>query len=163
MWERLSAVYDDPGAAITAALSKLLHSLQRPEEEFRNIVSFINEVESIHAQLEEMEQVNCISVRDVDYINNLLPINIKMEWNPRYAQLPLDQKTRPFSAYLEYLEEERSAIIRVAGISVTTRLHKRSTMTGQTDSRQATMSCVIQGNTFHKTKECRTFERKSIK
>ena len=162
MWERLSAVYDDPGAAITAALSKQ-HSLQRPGEEFRNIVSFINEVESIHAQLEEMEQVNCISVRDVDYINNLLPINIKMEWNRRYGKLPLDQKTRPFSAYLEYLEEERSAIIRVAGISGTTRPHKRSTMIGQTDSRQATMSCVIHGNTFHKTKDCRTFERKSIK
>ena len=129
MWKRLGEVYDDPGASITSALSRL-YALQKPGDDFRNIVYFINEIENIYAQLEELQQLDCISIRDVDNINSLLPLNMKMEWNRSYTKLPIEFKTKPFKPFMEYLGNERAAIIRVAGPSLGTRPPRRTTMAG---------------------------------
>ncbi len=160
MWQRLADVYDDPGASISAALSTL-NGLQKPGEEFQSIVSFINQVESVHAQLEQQNQVSCVSVRDVDYINSLLPMNLKMEWNRIYTKLPIEEKIQPFSTYMNYLERERAAIIRVAGPNTENKRPRRTTVTyGQ---REGNRSCLFHNSAGHKTKECRNFARLTIK
>ena len=161
MWQRLGEVYDDAGATITSALSKL-YTLQRPGDDMKLIVSFINEVELVYAQLEELGQVNCISIRDVDAINNLLPLNMKMDWNRQFVKLSEDLKTKPFAPYMEYLEAERAAIIRVAGPSLGTK-PKRTAYTGFTEQNPVMLSCAIHGNAGHSTAQCRSFKARPLK
>ena len=113
MWSKLGEVYDDPGASVAAALSSL-YNLRRPSEDFWSLVGFINEVEAVHSQLEELNQLDCITVRDVDMINNLLPMSIKMEWSRGYCDLESSKKLKPFAAYMAFLERERAAMIRTS-------------------------------------------------
>ena len=160
MWKRLGDVYDDPGTSISAALSTL-YALQKPGEDFRSIVVFINEVESVYAQLEQMNQTNCVSVRDVDNINNLLPMNLKMEWNRLYNKLSMQERVQPFNTYMNFLEGERAAMIRVSGPSADLKRPRRAVVTyGQRDRGKF---CVLHRSAGHKTCECRNFAKLAIK
>ena len=154
MWRKLGEVYDDPGASVSAALSSL-HNLRRPSEDFKSLVSFINDVEGVHAQLEELEQIQCVSVRDVDTINNLLPMVVKMEWNRKYNELEAVEKLQPFSKYMEFLEKERAAMIRTSEHSPLQRA-RRTTMFGTTEQ---AFQCYVHKAMGHSTLNCRIFRR----
>ena len=56
MWKRLGDVYDGPGASISVAFLSL-YALQKTGDYFRSIIYFINQVEAVHAQLEELDQL----------------------------------------------------------------------------------------------------------
>ena len=154
MWRKLGEVYDNPGASVSSALSTL-HSLRKPAEDFRSLVNFINEVEAVYAQLEELEQLHCVSVRDIDTINNLLPMAAKMEWNRSYTNLGAVEKLQPFKRYMEFLERERAAMIRTSEHN-SVPVHKRRTMVGATES---SFQCYAHKSMGHSTLNCRTFGR----
>ena len=154
MWRKLGEVYDDPGASVSAALSSL-HNLRRPSEDFKSLVGFINDIEAVHAQLEELEQIQCVSVRDVDTINNLLPMAVKMEWNRSYNELGAVEKLQPFSKYMEFLEKERAAMIRTSEHSPLQRT-RRTTMIGTTEQ---AFQCYVHKAMGHSTLNCRMFRR----
>ena len=145
MWQKFGDVYDDPGACISAALATL-HSLEQPGEDFRSLVTFINKIEDVHAQLDELGQAQCVTVRDVDHINNLLPMSIKMEWNRKYRTFDVTEKLQPFSRYMSFLEDERAAMARIADtISVPTKRtasSKKSVMIGHTEF-LTDASCIL--------------------
>ena len=169
MWQKLGDVYDDPGACISAALATL-HSLEQPGEDFRSLVSFINKIEDVHAQLDELGQAQCVTVRDVDHINNLLPMSIKMEWNRKYRTLDVTDKLQPFSQYMSFLEDERAAMARIADtISVPakrTASSRKSVMIGHTEeARDVRVSdrCILHPAASHLTLECNAFMKLTIK
>ena len=169
MWQKLGDVYDDPGACISAALATL-HSLEQPGEDFRSLVTFINKIEDVHAQLDELGQAQCVTVRDVDHINNLLPMSIKMEWNRKYRTFDATDKLQPFSRYMSFLEDERAAMARIADtISVPTKRtasSKKSVMIGHTEeAREARVSdrCILHPAASHLTLECNAFMKLTIK
>lgn len=169
MWKKLGDVYDDPGACISSALAAL-HSLDQPGEDFRSLVSFINKVEDVHAQLDELGQAQCVTVRDVDHINNLLPMSIKMEWNRKYRTLCTSEKLQPFSQYMSFLEDERAAMARVADtMPMPARRNaagRKSVMIGHTEeaaSAKASENCVMHSAANHSTLECNAFAKLSIK
>ena len=157
MWKKLGEVYDDPGASVSAALSTL-HSLRRPAEDFRSLVSFINEIEAVHAQLEELNQLHCVSVRDVDALNSMLPMAVKMEWNRGYSNLDPVEKLQPFQRYMDFLERERAAMIRTSEHNPLHRT-KRTTMIGTSEQ---TFQCYVHKSSGHSTLSCRAFCKMSV-
>ena len=170
MWKKLGEVYDDPGACVSSALA-ILSTLEKPTEDFKSLIAFINEVDAVHAQLEELGQSACVSVRDVDRINNLLPMSIKMEWNRRYQILTSVEKLQPFSRYMEFLEFERAAMLRVADAATPntkkTSGSRKSSLAGRSKEVDSEKSkepmCLLHENASHLTAECRVFRRMSLK
>ena len=169
MWQKLGDVYDDPGACISAALASL-HSLEQPGEDFRSLVSFINKIEDVHAQLDELGQAQCVTVRDVDHINNLLPMSIKMEWNRKYRTLDVTHKLQPFSQYMSFLENERAAMARIADTifvpAKQTASSRKSVMIGHTEEAcdaRVSDRCILHPAASHLTHECNAFMKLTIK
>ena len=169
MWQKLGDVYDDPGACISAALASL-HSLEQPGEDFRSLVSFINKIEDVHAQLDELGQAQCVTVRDVDHINNLLPMSIKMEWNRKYRTLDVTDKLQLFSQYMSFLENERAAMARIADTIVVpakrTASSRKSVMIGHTEEAcdaRVSDRCILHPAASHLTHECNVFMKLTIK
>ena len=168
MWKKLGDVYDDPGACVSSALATL-HSIEKPSDDFRSLVTFINEVDAVHAQLEELGQLSCVSVRDVDRVNNLLPMSIKMEWSRKYRQLPAHEKLQPFATFMNFLDDERAAMARVADTlpippkkpSLST--NKRNALVGRGEEAKG-LTCALHGSgsSSHVTEDCPEFLKLSV-
>ena len=116
----------------------------------------------MHAQLEEAKQLNCVSVRDIDFINSLLPMSIQMEWNRKYNALNATDKLQPFSEYMNFLEKERGAIMRVIEPNVASRQYRRTFLAdGQEIKERPT--CIIHGVCSHTTEEWRSLGGRSLR
>jgi len=87
MWKKSEDYYDDTSATVQAAL-KDLHSLKPVSEtDYRVLVEFVDVVEASYSQLEELNHLNILTKRDVDFVNGLLPNHLGLEWIPKYHDM----------------------------------------------------------------------------
>ena len=72
MWRKLEAHYDDASASVQAALSGLQRLKPAESEDYRALVDLVDEVEAAYCQLQELDHLNILTMRDVDYISKFL-------------------------------------------------------------------------------------------
>ena len=83
MWHKLEVHYDDPGASVQAALDDLYKLKPVPEGDYKALIELVDIVESTYSQLVELDHVNVLTMRDVDFVNVLLPAQeINKRWKP---------------------------------------------------------------------------------
>lgn len=83
--EEVGKYYDDTSATVQAALDDLHRLKPVSESDYRGLVEFVDVVESFgYSQLEELKQLNTLTIRDVDFVNGLLPNHLRLEWIRKY-------------------------------------------------------------------------------
>ncbi|KAL9975807.1 hypothetical protein ACROYT_G013012 [Oculina patagonica] len=117
MWKKLEDYYDDTSATIQAALEDLHKLKPVSETDYRGLVEFVDVVESSYSQLEELNQLNTLTMRDVDFVNGLLPSHLRLEWIRKYHDMSQTEKIQPFNR-LE--KERRSKHYRSGSICIST-------------------------------------------
>ena len=70
MWRKLEAHYDDASASVQAALSGLQRLKPAESEDYRALVDLVDEVEAAYCQLQELDYLNILTMRDVDISAN---------------------------------------------------------------------------------------------
>ena len=113
MWKKLEDYYD-ASATVQAALENLHRLRPVSESDYRGLVEFVDVVESSYSQLEELNQLNTLTMRDVDFVNGLLPNHMRLEWICKYHNMDQAEKIQPFRPLMKYLEKEREAVARLA-------------------------------------------------
>ena len=53
-------------------------------------------------------------MRDVDFVNDLLPYHLRLEWICKYHDMSQIEKIQPFKSFMKFLEKEREAVGRLA-------------------------------------------------
>lgn len=114
MWERLTEYYDDVSAGVSAALDCLRKLKPVRDEDYKGLVQLVDEVEGIHAQLDELGQVEIISTREIDAICELLPSATRMVWIRAYHEFSVQDKVRPLVKFLRFLTNECASVARLA-------------------------------------------------
>ena len=114
MWTKLEAYYDDTSASVQSALDDLSKLTAVKEGDYKGLVHLVDEVECAYAQLEEMKRVDTLTMRDVDFVGDLLPAHSRIEWIRKYHDLSTEDKVHPFSHFMKFLESEREAVSRLA-------------------------------------------------
>ena len=84
------------------------------ETDYRGLVQFVYVVESSYSQLEELNQLNTLTTRDVDFVDGLLPNHLRLEWIRKYHGMNPAEKFQPFSPFMKFLEREREAVAQFA-------------------------------------------------
>ena len=92
MWQKLESYYEDVGASVQAALDDLHILKPVAGDDFRGLVELVDVVESAYSQLSELENLNILTMRDVDRITELLPNHLKVEWRRRYRDITPAEK-----------------------------------------------------------------------
>lgn len=87
MKKRLEDYYDDESATRQAALEDLLRPDPSSESAYGGQIEFVVAVEFSYSQVEELNQVNALLMRDVDFVNGLLPNLVRTEWNGKYHDM----------------------------------------------------------------------------
>ena len=82
--EEVRKYFDDTSATVQAALDDLHRLKPVSESDYRGLVDFVDVVESFYSQLEELNQLNTLTIRDVDFVNELLPNHLRLEWIRKY-------------------------------------------------------------------------------
>ena len=111
MWEKLELYYEDTSASVQAALEDLK---QVKEEDYKGLVELVDEVESAYCQLEELNQLSVLTMRDVDLISDLLPIHLKVDWRRKYRELLPEEKLQRETSFMSFLERECGVVARLA-------------------------------------------------
>ena len=115
-------------------------------------------------------------MRDVDFVNGLLPDHLRLEWIRKYHDMDQAEKIQPFRPFMKYLERERGAVARLAeyqprrrrtievpktGDRVKGQTH-HGAGTGQ-DRRQFCQCAFHRRDTIkHKTIDCKEFQKLPI-
>ena len=111
MRQKLESFYEDVGASVQAALEDLHKIKAVAIDDYKGLVELVDEVESAHSQLEELGNLNILTLRDVDCITELLPCYLKVEWRRRYRDIAATEKIHPFIPFMHFLEgETRSSL-----------------------------------------------------
>ena len=176
MWKKLENYYDDTSATVQAALEDL-HRLKPVSEcDYRGLVEFVDSVESSYNPLEELNQSNTLTMRDVDFVNGLLPNHLRLEWIRKYHHMDQAEKIQPFRPFMKFLEREREAVARLAEYQPRWRrtlevpntgdrgkgLTHHTARTGQ-DRRQFYQCTFHRRDTIkHKTSDCKEFQKLPI-
>ncbi|KAK3746693.1 hypothetical protein QZH41_018918 [Actinostola sp. cb2023] len=85
------------------------------EEDYKGlVVELVDAVESSYSQLEELNQLNTLTMRDVDFVNGLVPGHLKVEWIRKYHDMSSGEKIQPFRPFMKFLERERETAARLA-------------------------------------------------
>ena len=113
MWRKLQEHYEDPSASVQAALDDLSQSKAVKEEDYKGLVSLIDEVECAHSQLEELNHLETLTMRDVDFVSNLFPTHLKLDWIRKYHVLSPAEKVHPWASFMKFLDHERKAVTRL--------------------------------------------------
>ena len=175
MWRKLEAYYDDTSATVQVALEDL-HKLKPVSEgDYKALVEFVDSVESSYSQLEELDQLNTLTMRDVDYVNGLLPNHLKIEWIRKYHDMSVTQKIQPFKPFMKFLEREREAVARLAEHQsrrrrvpdqpkVTEHRSKGSAFYGSSQDVKKFYHCAFhrKDTIKHTTGNCKEFQKLSI-
>lgn len=176
MWKKLEDYYDDTSATVQAALEDLHKLKPVSETDYRGLVEFVDVVESSYSQLEELNQLNTLTMRDVDFVNGLLPNHLRLEWIRKYHDMNQTEKIQPFKSFMKFLEREREAVARLAEYQPRRRrtlevpktgdrgkgLTHHGTGTGQ-DKRQFYQCAFHRRDTIkHKTSDCKEFQKLPI-
>ena len=106
MWRKLEDYYNDTSATVQAALEDLHRLKPVSETDYRGLVEFVDVVESSYSQLEELNQLNTLTMRDVDFVNGLLPNHLRLEWIRKYHDMNQAEKIQPFRPFMKFLEEK---------------------------------------------------------
>jgi len=114
MWRKLEPHYEDASASVQAALEELHRLKPVSEEDYKGLVEFVDAVESSYSQLEELNQLNTLTMRDVDFVNGLVPGHLKVEWIRKYHDMSSGEKIQPFRPFMKFLERERETVARLA-------------------------------------------------
>ena len=114
MWEKLELHYEDTSASVQAALEGLRKLKPVKEEDYKGLVELVDEIESAYSQLDELKRLSTLTMRDVDFISELLPTHLKVDWRRKYRDLSPDDKLQPFKFFMTFLERERSVVARLA-------------------------------------------------
>jgi len=153
LWSRLSEFYDDTSACVQSALDTLNKLKPLKEDNYKGVVYMVNQVEAVHAQLQELGQLGIVTMREVDKLSDLLPASTKMLWMRIYHQLSQPEKLHPFDCFLNFLLNERASVARLAEV------HKKVEVSGTTNygsqAVKKNQSCVVHPEGTHKTSECR--------
>lgn len=118
MWRKLETHYTDTSASVQAALEDLHKLKPITEEDYKGLIELVDSVESSYSQLEEQNQINALTMRDVDFVNGLLPVHLKVEWIRKYHDMSSEKKIQPFYSFMRFLEREREAVARLAETQV---------------------------------------------
>ena len=172
MWKKLEDYYDDTSATVQAALE----DLQKLKPVYRGLVEFVDVVVSSYSQLEELNQLNTLTTRDIDFVNGLLPNHLRLEWMRKYHDMSQTEKIQPFESFMKFLEREREAVARIAEYQPRRRttlevpktgdrgkeLTHQGTVTGQ-DKKQFYQCAFHRRDTIkHKTSDCKEFQKLPI-
>ena len=114
MWEKLELHYEDTSASVQAALEGLRKLKPVKEEDYKGLVELVDEIESAYSQLDELKRLSTLTMRDVDFISELLLTHLKVDWRRKYRDLSPDDKLQPFKFFMTFLERERSVVARLA-------------------------------------------------
>lgn len=87
-----------------AALEDLLRPEPISESDYGGQIEFVDAVVFSYSQLEELNQVNALITRDVDFVNGLLPNLVRKEWNTKYHNMSQSEKIKPFKPVIMFLE-----------------------------------------------------------
>lgn len=82
--EEVGKYYDDTSTTVQAALDDTHRLKPVSESDYRGLVVFVDVVESFYSQLEELNQLNTLTIRGVDFVNGLLPNHLRLEWIRKY-------------------------------------------------------------------------------
>ena len=163
MWERLCDYYDDIGASVQCALDGLAKLKPVREEDFKGLVGFVDAVESAYSQLEELGQLEALSMKDIDKIVELLPNSVRMMWIRQYHKLDSQTKIKPLSPFMQFLFAERAAVSRLAESNRKVSSNSNFSLEkAQSEGSSRRVSCAFhkdQGNTKHSTSDCKEFKR----
>jgi hypothetical protein len=116
MWRKLESYYEDVGASVQAALEDLHKLKEVPGDDYQGLVEVVDEVESAYCQLEELGNLNVLTMRDVDFVTELLPSHMKVYWRRKYRDMSSTEKVHPFIPFMKFLEGEREAVARIAEV-----------------------------------------------
>ena len=114
MWEILKLHYEDTSASVQAALEGLRKLKPVKEEDYKGLIELVDEIESAYSQLDELKGLSTLTMRDVDFISELLPTHLKVDWRRKYRDLSPGDKLQPFKFFMTFLERERSVVARLA-------------------------------------------------
>ena len=153
MWNRLSLHYDDPAASVDSALRKLDNLKPVRNEDYQGLWDMIDAVEVCFSQLTTLNQINCLTLRDVDHLCDLLPASLKYAWHRKYHMLGIQEQVHPFPSFMVFLAEERKIISRLVGRSPVGKSDYSS------DSSPG-CECAVHGadDMGHNTSDCREFQ-----
>ena len=175
MW-KLEDYYNDTSATVQAALEDLHKLKPVSETDYRGLVEFVDVVESSYSQLEELNQLNTLTMRDIDFVNGLLPNHLRLERIRKYHDMSQTEKIQPFKSFMKFLEREREAVARLAEYQPRRRrtpevpktgdrgkgLTHHETVTGQ-DKKQFHQCAFHRRDTIkHKTSDCKEFQKLPI-
>ena len=176
MWKKLEDYYDDTSATVQAALEDLHRLKPVSETDYKGLVEFVDVVESPYSQLEELNQLNTLTMRYVDFVNGLLPNHLRLEWIRRYHDMDQAEKIQPLGPFMKFLEREREAVARLDEYQPRRRrtfevpktvdcgkgLTHHGTGTDQ-DKRQFYQCAFHRRDTVkHKTSDCKEFQKLPI-
>ena len=124
------------------------------------------------SQLEELNQLNTLTMRDVDFVNGLLPSHLKVEWIRKYHGMSELEKIQPFKSFMRFLEREREAVSRLAENQPKKKRipdpprgsdhrSKSSTNHGSSQNTRQFYQCAVhrKDSIKHSTSECKEFEK----
>ena len=168
--------YNDTSATVQAALEDLHRLKPVSETDYRGLVEFVDVVESSYSQLEELNQLNTLTMRDVDFVNGLLPNHLRLEWIHKYHDMNQAEKIQPFRPFMKFLEREREAVARLAEYQSRRRRTLEVPRTGDRgkgmthhgigtgqDKRQFYQCAFHRGDAIkHKTSDCKEFRKLPI-
>ena len=114
MWRKLEAHYDDASASVQAALAGLQQLKHVESEDYRALLELVDEVEAAYCQLQELNHLSILTMRDVDHISEFLPSHVRVEWIRKYQDMSSAEKVNPFPHFMKFMEREREAVARLA-------------------------------------------------
>ena len=159
IWKRLCEHYDDVSASVQVALESLDRLKPVGEEDHKGLVRLVDSVEAVFSQLEELGQVEILSMRDIDKVTKKLPSSRRLMWIRKYHLIDDVVKLKPFATFMEFLGAERAAVSRLTEID-TGKISTTQVNFVHTDTeRIKPPSCAVHQQAFtkHKTVECRDF------
>ena len=171
IWSRLSEEYDDPGLCVQSALKTLASLKAVGDRDYKGIVKLIDVVEGVHNLLKELSQLDAVHTVDIDKISMLLPRSIHLDWNRKFRDADLTTRIHPFSEFVRFLRQERSALARLVEYSSPSEHNprkedgargKHSADSNTVHSSKANV-CILHGDSSHDTSKCRAFKELPVK
>ena len=171
MWRRLTDHYGDDAASVNEILRKLQNLKYIRPEDYKALIEFTNKIEGCYSQLSSLNQLECISMLQVDNLAALLPTTAREVWHELYQRLSPSDKLHPFRAFASYLVSKRKDVSRLAEQQSTVNKRKEIS-THHTDARQegephvkevskvSKPNCAVcQRSGGHKTDVCFAFKK----
>lgn len=165
MWGRLSEFYDDEASSVNDALGRLSSVRPVKEGDFRGLINCVDTVEGCFSQVATLGHLGSLTRRDVDMILVLLPESVKVRWIMQEGTLAVQERLRPFPAFMGFLQNERRTFSGLAG-----QQEFESTRRGRGVSSHATADdksvwkprfykCVVhKSESKHTTADCNVFQ-----